>query len=340
MELIDRYVTEVGRRLPLLKGRKDIEKELRSTLEDMLEDRAQKTGRPADESLEADLLRDYGDPDNVAQSYNPMPYLVGPRMFPFFMMVLKIVITVLSIVLLVMLGIQIAAQSPMSGLEFFGVVGKGLLGIISGAISAFGNIVLVFAILERVLPASEFKTAEEKEWDPASLMKELEPDDVKPWEPIIAIVLTFIALSIFNFNPQLIGLYSFDGQEWTVIPLLTEVFFRWMPLINISWIAEIVLNSLLFRTGRWQTWTRWFSVAIKVMQILIGYFLLSGPSILALTPDSLQATGIFTVETSQILGEMAQQGVSALIGLIMFLEGIDVVKTIYKLMTRRKSDTA
>ena len=37
---------EVGKRLPL-KGRKDIEAELRSTLEDMLEDRA---GRPAGRS--------------------------------------------------------------------------------------------------------------------------------------------------------------------------------------------------------------------------------------------------------------------------------------------------
>ena len=45
MKLIDRYVAEVGRRLPLVRGREDIEKELRSTLEDMLEDRAQKTAR-------------------------------------------------------------------------------------------------------------------------------------------------------------------------------------------------------------------------------------------------------------------------------------------------------
>ena len=37
MNLINRYVTEVGRHLPLVMGREDIEKELRSTLEDMLE---------------------------------------------------------------------------------------------------------------------------------------------------------------------------------------------------------------------------------------------------------------------------------------------------------------
>ena len=96
MNLIDRYVTEVGKHLPLVKGRKDIEKELRSTLEDMLEDRAQKAGRAADEAMEIELLKEYGAPQKVAATYNPQPYLIGPRMFPFFLMVLKIVITVVT----------------------------------------------------------------------------------------------------------------------------------------------------------------------------------------------------------------------------------------------------
>ena len=48
MNLIDKYVAEVGKHLPLLKGREDIEKELKSTLEDMLEDRAGQAGRPRD----------------------------------------------------------------------------------------------------------------------------------------------------------------------------------------------------------------------------------------------------------------------------------------------------
>ena len=48
MELIDRYVAEVGRQLPE-KMRADIENEMRSTLEDMVEDRSQKTGRPVDQ---------------------------------------------------------------------------------------------------------------------------------------------------------------------------------------------------------------------------------------------------------------------------------------------------
>ena len=340
MKLIDRYVAEVGRRLPLLKGRKDIENELRSTLEDMLEDRAQKANRAADDAMEIDLLKEYGAPDKVASTYNPMPYLIGPRMFPFFMMVLKIVLTVLTVVLLVTMGIQIATQSPMTGVEFLKAIGEGLLGIVSAAIAAFGNIVLVFAILERFAPSSEFKIDEDKEWDPASLMKEPEPEDVKPWEPIFAIVITFIAISIFNFNPQLIGFYFFSGEKWVAVPALTDAFFRWLPLINIAWVAEIILNGMLFRSGRWQSSTRLFSMAIKIMQIVIGYFLLSGPSIFAITPDSLAAMQNIDVELPQILGTMFQQGGRGIIALIMFLEGIDLVKTAYKLITQRSPANA
>jgi len=341
MKLIDRYVAEVGGRLPLLKGRKDIENELRSTLEDMLEDRAQKSGRPADCALEIELLKEYGAPDKVAATYNPMPYLIGPRMFPFFTMVLKIVLTVLTVVLLVTMGIQIATQSPMTAVEFMKAIGEGLLGIVSAAIAAFGNIVLVFAILERFAPSSEFKVGEEKEWDPAALMKEPEPEEVKPWEPIFAIVITFIALSIFNFNPQLIGFYFFSGEKWISIPVLTDAFFRWLPLINIAWVAEIILNGMLFRSGRWQVSTRLFSMAIKILQIVIGYFLLTGPGIFAtITPDSLAAMQNLDVQLPKILGIVFQQGGRGIIALIMFLEGIDVVKTAYKLISQRSSASA
>jgi hypothetical protein len=255
-------------------------------------------------------------------------------------MVLKIVISVITTVLLVLTGVKIATMSPMAGPEFARAIGEGLLGIASAAIAAFGNIVLVFAILERFVPASEFKISEENEWDPATLKKEPEPDQIKPWEPIFAIVITFIALSIFNYNPQLIGFYTFSGDKWAIVPALTEAFFRWLPWINIAWVAEIILNGMLLRTGRWNMPTRLFTIGIKIFQIVIGYFLFTGPSILAVTPEALKATGIFDADTAQTLGTMAQYGVRALIGLIIFITGLDVIKAIYKLITHRSSTNA
>lgn len=339
MKLIDRYVGEVGKHLPLVKGRKDIEKELRSTLEDMLEDRAQKSGRPADEEMEIELLKEYGAPQTVAQTYNPHPYLIGPRLFPLFVFVLKLVLSIVTVVLLVLTGIGIATIAPtMAGPEFARAIGEGLTGIVSAAIVAFGHIVLAFAIIERYVPASEFKMDEEKEWDPASLKKEPETDDVKLWEPILAIVFTFIAISIFNFNPQWLGFYIFSGDQSAFIPALTEAFFRWLPWINIGWVAEIVMNGMLIRSGRWTTSTRIFSIAIKVFQVAILYFLFTGPSILAITPESLQAADIFEADVAQKIGEIAQNGIRIVLGLAIFGTLIEIVKGIYKLITQKSSE--
>lgn len=341
MKLIDRYVTEVGKYLPLIKGREDIENELRSTLEDMLEDRAQKTGRPADKAMEVELLKEYGAPNKVAETYNPTPYLIGPRMLPMFIMILKIVIAAVTLGLTIATGIQIMTQSPMTAVELLKVIGEGILNIVSASIGVFGNIALVFALIERFAPVSEFKMDEEKEWDPASLMKEPEPDDVRPWGPILGIVFIFIALSIFNFNPQLIGVYNFDGEKWTSFPLFTDAFFHLLPLINIGWVAEIILNGMLLRSGRWDTSTRLVSIGIKVFQIVILFLLITGPAFLAITPESLKASGIFDdAEAAQTLGMLAQQGIRIALSLGIFGTVVEIIKTIYKMVTQRSSASA
>ncbi|MBE0682054.1 MAG: hypothetical protein IH589_09065 [Anaerolineales bacterium] len=337
MKLIDRYVTEVGRHLPLIKGRKDIENELRSTLEDMLEDRAQKAGRASDEAMEIELLKEYGAPQKVAETYNPNPYLIGPRVFPFFVFILKIVFGAVTLGLTIATAIQIMSQSPMSTMELFSMIGKSILNIISACIAAFGNIALVFALIERFAPAADFKMDDKKEWDPASLLKEPEPEDVKIWEPILAIVFTFIAISILNFNRHLIGIYYLDGSEWKVVPLLSEAFFRWLPLMNIGWIAEILLNGMLLRTGRWQVSTRLFSVGIKIFQIAIIALLLSGPSILAITSESLMAGGIADADSAKTLSTLALQGIRIVLGLAIFGTVVDIIKSLYKLVTQRSS---
>ena len=338
MNLIQRYTTEVGKHLtPRMRG--DIEKELRSTLEGMLEDRAQKAGKPTDEAMVLSLLKEYGAPEKVAATYHPTNYLIGPRMYPFFVMVLKIVFSVLIVVLLIGLGARLAVNPPPSqGLAE--AIWKGLLGIISGAISAFGNIVLVFAILERFVPAAEFKMdREEKEWNPADLMKEPEGNEVKMWEPIFGIVFTAAAFVIFNVYPQIIGISFVKGGGWTFIPALSEAFFRWMPWINVVWALQIALNVILLRQGRWQASTRWFSVAIDLAGIIIGYFLLIGPSIVGFTPEALTASGIFNAETANMLAKGVQQGARGIIALVMLVEGIEAIRTIYKLVTTRSIST-
>ena len=361
MKLIDRYVSEVGKRLVLVRGRADIEKELRSTLEDMLEDRAEKAGRPADEALEMDLLREYGSPDKVAGAYNPHPYLIGPRFFPLFVNLLKIVLGAVALGLTVATGVQLIAHPPVGLAGLLAVLGQWLLNIISAFIGAFGNIALIFALIERFAPASELEfggmrkvggkftainSDVEAEWDPAVLVRKPEPQEVPTWEPVLAIVFISIVIGVFNFNRQWLSLNYSDQAIWFIgigdfvpgkigsIPLFSEAFYRWLPLLNLAWLAEIGLHAMLLRSGRWNMSTRLFSIGIKVLQIVINLALLSGPLILGISAEALAATNVINAGMAQGLVSGLQQLMPVLLGLGVFGKLIEIAQAGRRLITQ------
>jgi HAAS domain-containing protein len=73
MNLIDRYIAEVGRHLPE-KDRSDIEAEIRSMVEDMLDERSERrhqTGNPVDDKVITKILEQLGDPRLLAARYAP-----------------------------------------------------------------------------------------------------------------------------------------------------------------------------------------------------------------------------------------------------------------------------
>lgn len=104
MNLIDRYITEIGKHLPH-KSRADIQAEIRSTLEDMLDERRQAKAE-VDEPMVVALLKEYGPPQEVASRYqtHQHQYLIGPRMFPIFTLVTRVVFSVLVALSLIGLG--------------------------------------------------------------------------------------------------------------------------------------------------------------------------------------------------------------------------------------------
>ncbi len=331
MELIDRYVNAVGKHLPR-KTRADIETEIRSTLEDMLADRSEKTGQPVDDAMVKDLLKEYGAPDIVAATYLPERYLIGPRLFPLFWLVVRIVFAVLTVLAVVGLGFGFATSS-LSVQTIAGMLGKAIVQYYTGLIMALGSIVLVFAILERVLPQSEvgrLNPADKKEWDPAQLMQEPTGDEVKLWEPALAILFTFAGLVIFNFYPQIIAIIV-NPDSRVFIPILSEAFFRYLPWLNVLWVLVIGLQLALFRQGRYTPITRWFSIALKVGGIVLAGAMLSGPSLVALTVSQLTAAGMEPTSAS-VLVEMFSAMIR--IGLVVAIvtTTAEIIKDVYRLV--------
>lgn len=317
MKLIDRYVTEVGKHLPLLNGREDIEKELRSTLEDMLEERAEKEGCTADEAMELELLKEYGAPQKVAETYNPHPYLIGPRIFPFFIMILKISIFGVIIGMSVVTIIELITQISAMGTDFIKIILQGVGRIISTSIAAFGYIVVAFAIIERFVPDFKVDIEQEKEWDPASLAEEPGPNVIKRGELIAEIVFTFIGLAILN---RIID-----------IPVFSEEFFKLVPWINVLLVSQIVLDIYLLRNAAWTLTTRVARVFIEAANLVIAIIILRTPNMISVTAESFpQIPANSSVDITTLLMIM-NLSISISLIIVVIIQLVELAKSAYQL---------
>jgi hypothetical protein len=290
MNLIDKYIAEIGKYLPR-KSRADIEAEIRSTLEDMLDERTT-TNDPADEATVLQLLKEYGSPREVAATYKTHQYLIGPRLFPIFEMVLRIVLAVVAGASLFGPAVSLA-QTGLTGPEFVSSLGKWFGGLISGLIAAFGNIVLVFAIMERTQLADKFEK-EIEEWDPRELKSESDPDQIDLPDPIATIIFTVLGLVVLNLYPNLLSIRYPSGDTWITLPVLTDAFFRFLPWINVMGLLQIVFNGFLLSQRSWTPLTRVFDILVDIAGMILAIVILRTPGIFGITPDALTKMGIGT----------------------------------------------
>jgi hypothetical protein len=329
MNLIDRYTNEIGRYLPR-KSRADIQEEIRSTIEDILEDHSREVGKPVNDEMTAQVLKEYGSPKKVAASYLPERYLIGPRIYPLFMLVLKIVLTVIGLIALIRLGVDLSQAAP--GIQqALKTIGQAILEFLGSALQVLGNLILVFVILERFIP--DLKMEEDEDWDPSQLKQMPTSDQVRLWEPILTIVMTLAALVIFNFYPHLLGIGFVQNGAWTFIPLLSEAFFRYLTWINAVWVLQIFLQLILLRRGGWEPLTRWLSIGIQLLGIALAYVLLRGPSLVGLTPQALAAAPL-DAHTAYLIILVLNQVVKFALVITILVGSIEVIRSVYRLLIR------
>jgi len=300
--LVDRYLVAVSDLLPA-RVRKDTVTEIRSLIQDALDDRSKAEGRDPDDKMMAAVLQQFGSPEKIVAPYLPEKYLIGPRLYPIFILVLQIVLPIIAVLMLVVSWMGSIPVTSMTAVEFFTELAKSLGNSLSAVIQAFGNIVFIFAILQWAIP--EFRTmAEEKEWDPHSLKAINRPDKIKRGELIVEIVFTFIGLIIFNFYLDKVGIYNNLNGQWSFIPVLTSAFKAYIPWFDLLWISTILLDILVLRKGAWQTGTRLFSILVSALNIAIAVSLMKNISLLYTLEGALGywgAIGIFKSIFDQIL---------------------------------------
>lgn len=291
-ELIERYLYKVGEELPA-KQRDDVKAELRSLLLDALEDRAAEAGRPVDEEVAVEVLRAFGHPEEVAARYQPSgQYLIGPRLFPVFVGVAKIILVGLAVLFSIFVIISLVAYPgrmpemfrPASVLDFVD-------SYVKFALLNLALLVGVFAIIERVQakrPASE----ERAEWDPRELPAI--PDSADPERisqaglvfKIYAIVALFLWVNQF---PETLGIWVFFGDQTRVIRFTDMGMHLPVVLLNIFWGLALALNMWLLRMGRWTRESRWAEFGLGLYGGAILYLVLVSGAFTGPEPSELAA---------------------------------------------------
>lgn len=329
MNLIDKYIVAVGKHLPR-KNRGDIEAEIRSTLEDMLEERKQAEG-PASEAEMAALLKEYGSPREVAAKYKSHQYLIGPGLFPLFEMIARIVFIVLAAVSILGLAVSLA-KTGFANAAFLPALQDWFLNLIGGLVAAFGNIALAFAIIER-LPAARKFEEDAKEWDPKELKEEHDPDLIDLPDHIATIVFTVLGLVILNLYPNLLAIRFINNGEMTSAPIFTEAFFRFLPWINVMGALLIAFNGFMLSRKEWQTSTRILSIVMDVAQTALSVVILTTPAIFAISPEALRAAG--AQESAEALSQLANFVPTIILVIVVVITAIKMIKSAWQLLQGR-----
>jgi hypothetical protein len=273
VDLIERYVAAVGRELPKnLRG--DVENELRSSLLDTLEDRMQAKSDLNQEQVVVEILQSMDAPKRMAQRFSGRRALIGPAIYPAFVVTIRIAMIVLAVLYLV--GILVGINTLPEG-QWMAQLGGSLVGLIVSALSSFGGLVLLFIALERV--ALGGADLSKDRWDPEGLPTVTAPDLVRPFSLVMKIVFALALIALFDFFPQWVGVSYYRSGQWNHVPALTGRFFSFLLPIHILLVAVMLFNLYLLRRGVWDQRSRWIQFGLTLFQLVMILAMVRGPAV-------------------------------------------------------------
>lgn len=327
MKLLELYLDEVRSQLPP-KNRQDILNEIRSTLMDMIEDRKADPSQEASEEVIKAVLQEFGSPRQVARDYGARNYLVGPRLYPVYLQVLRIVLIVVAAVNVLGLILAVINQtSPAVGVfeTTLEVVG----GLFSSLFTAFGIVTLAFAGIERTAP-EEWKISVDEEWSPDDLQKHDQDERISITELAIEITLSLIFIAVLNFFLDRVGMYYLSETGWVSAPILNQNFNRYIPWLTAGAVLDIGLNLYLIRKGFWDKLSVIAKVLVNAFKIALTFAILVGPSIFTIEPTAWQTFIQDASITAQELTRILNLAFDVIFGLAIFGLVVDSIKRLYQ----------
>lgn len=269
-QLTERYLAAALRGIPESQ-RTDVERELRSSIADAVEDRV--TAGEDRAGAEKAVLEGLGDPIRLAAGLAGRPlYLIGPDLFVEYR---QLLVMLLSIVVPIV-GVVLAAVSLAGGEDVIGALVDGVGGAWNVTVHVAFWVTAAFVLVERFDAARDARqeiTGAAGRWT-VDRLPALPPGRVTAGETVGEVVTSLISIG---------GLFFLNGANWftdasgEVIPLLNpEIWGFWMPALVGVLVSIAGLQVVVFLVGRW---TMPLASAHAVLQIAF-----SGPVVaLALT---------------------------------------------------------
>jgi hypothetical protein len=287
MSLIDRYIAEVGRHLPE-KNCSDIEAEIRSMVEDMLEERGQQA-KSADHSIIAETLEQLGDPKLLASRYAPpRRYLIGPGWYEVYIQTLQ---RVLYIVLPIFAAVTFILTLAKDPLDFINAVGNAVSGAFNvGLQICFWNTV-VFVLLERSdAITSEALERTPKTWTIAQLPMMPHKRQISIGEALTDIVMELFVLLWIVLPP----VQSWLQGDTEFVPFFhPDLWTLWFPMFCVLLVLSLIHDVFKLKIGNW-------TPALTATNVILGLLSIIFIVALVTTQEVINPAFLATLDSTQV----------------------------------------
>ena len=285
-ELFDRYVHDVGKRLPR-KLRADVEAELLSLLMDSLQSLmpgSDSADGSAAEAAQIEVLRKFGPPAAVAAGYAPpRRYLIGPSLLDVYLITTAAAVGSIALLYVLLFALSVWGEGSLRGVSLPSLGGM-FMSFVGLALQGLAGITIVFAVVERLLPESAFDEDQEGDWDPRQLPEIPADERFSRTRTLVKVGIMGALLIVANLFPDKVGIYfvgSVNGSPigWHMVPVLSPAFSQlYVPLLNVLWGLTIALHLGVLWQGDWKWPTRLGELALNGYEAYVLYCMATGPS--------------------------------------------------------------
>lgn len=256
--LTERYLAAALRGIPQAK-RADVERELRSSIGDAIDDRV--GAGESHESAERSVLEGLGDPARLATGMTGKPaYLIGPELFPAYRQLL----TLLLAIVVPIAGIAVGVVEIATGGTIGNAIVEGGGTALQVAVHLAFWVTLIFALVERYDVARDSAPTTGDlglgKWS-VDRLPELPSTRISISDTAGEVISSVLGIVFLLIARGLTWTDSQTGQQISILaPQLTDF---WLPFLVVVLLIQIGFRIVLYMLGRW-------TLAMAVANTVIG----------------------------------------------------------------------